>query len=429
MPDRDQPLLARLQELAAAHPRAGCRRVTQMLRAEGWRVNQKRVHRLWKAAGLQVKRKQTKKRRLGTSENGCVRLKAAYRGHLWSYDFVFDRTDDGKQLKLMPVIDEFTRECHAILVARSITAKEVTRALGEVFDAEGVPENLRSDNGSEFIAEKVKTYLRGQGVQTRYIEPGAPGRMVLSKVLIARSETSCWTGKSSSTWRGKGSGRAVRSRGTIVRAPTTSQPRTKQHRPPDCHPDQGGATDSHRETTPSAAARRDLLSQQRTPADSHPLPTRVFDFPSAPKDPCLRELEMLRFAGITRGEGDAVLVVLSAAFLVALSAAISLHSPGSVILSEEKDLFSFAAGERSFAPLQHRSPEPNSTAPQTVIPTKAAALRSAKEQPHPPPRGETSSTQHTLDAAPRNPISARNKKPLRQKPCPAISSGTTNPTL
>ncbi len=147
------------------------------------------------------------------------------------------------------------------------------------------------------------------------------------------------------------------------RAPTTSQPRTKQHRPSACHPDQGGATDPHRETTSSAAARRDLLPKQRTPADSHPLPTRVFDFPSAPKDLCLREPEMLRFAGMTRGEGDAVLVVLSAAFLVALSAAISLHSPPVVILSAAKDLFSFALGARSFAPRHDRAP--TTSQPQT----------------------------------------------------------------
>ena len=113
----------RIQELAQENPRFGYRRITSLLKREGWQINQKRVHRLWKQAGLQVPKKQCKRRRLGTSENGCVRLKASYPGHVWSVDFLFDTTEDGRQVKFMPIIDEYTRECLRIDVSRSITSE------------------------------------------------------------------------------------------------------------------------------------------------------------------------------------------------------------------------------------------------------------------------------------------------------------------
>lgn len=168
-----------MHQLAQENPRAGYRMITQLLRREGWQsergpVNPKRVHRLWKQAGLQVQKKQRKRRRLGTSENGCVRLKAGYVGHVWSVDFLFDTTEDGRQIKFMPVIDEYTRECFQIDVSRSITSKRVIRQLGRLFQRHGPPANLRSDNGPEFVAEALKTYLSAAEVETRYIEPGAP---------------------------------------------------------------------------------------------------------------------------------------------------------------------------------------------------------------------------------------------------------------
>lgn len=168
-----------MHQLAEENPRAGYRMITMLLRREGWRterglVNKKHVHRLWKQAGLQVPKKQRKRRRLGTSENGCVRLKAGYPGHVWSVDFLFDTTEDGRQVKFMPVIDEYTRECFRIDVSRSITSKRVIRQLGRLFQLHGPPANLRSDNGPEFVAEALKMYLAAAEVETRYIEPGAP---------------------------------------------------------------------------------------------------------------------------------------------------------------------------------------------------------------------------------------------------------------
>ena len=173
-PERDRPLAKRMHRLAEEHPRAGYRMITALLKREGWRVNEKRMHRLWKRAGLQVPKKQRKRRRLGTSENGCARLKASYPGHVWSVDFLFDATEDGRQVKLMPVIDEYTRECLLIDVSRSITSERVVGQLRRLFARHGVPANLRSDNGPEFVAEALKAYLATAQVDTRYIEPGAP---------------------------------------------------------------------------------------------------------------------------------------------------------------------------------------------------------------------------------------------------------------
>lgn len=168
-----------MHQLAEENPRFGYRMITTLLRREGWRtgrglVNTKRVHRLWKQAGLQVPKKQHKRRRLGMGENGCLRLKASYPGHVWSVDFLFDTTEDGRQVKFMPVIDEYTRECFRIDVSRSITSERVIRQLGRLFHRHGPPANLRSDNGPEFVAEALKTYLSAAEVETQYIEPGAP---------------------------------------------------------------------------------------------------------------------------------------------------------------------------------------------------------------------------------------------------------------
>jgi transposase InsO family protein len=172
--EKDRSLAKRMHELAETNPRAGYRMITRLLRREGWPVNAKRVHRLWKQAGLQVPQKQRKRRRLGSSMGGCTRLKASYPGHVWSVDFLFDTTEDGRQLKFMPVIDEYTRECYVIDVSRSITSERVIEVLEQLFQQHGPPANLRSDNGPEFIAEALQRYLSGAQVETRYIEPGAP---------------------------------------------------------------------------------------------------------------------------------------------------------------------------------------------------------------------------------------------------------------
>lgn len=173
-PDKDRALRGRLRELARRYLRYGYRRMWALLRKQGWQVNRKRVQRLWREEGLRILRRQRKRRRLGNSANGCSRLRATHKNHVWSYDFVIDQTEDGRRLKLLAVMDEFTREVHAILVARSITAKDVIELLAYLFSVHGEPEFIRSDNGPEFIANELKAWLARSGVQTLFIEPGSP---------------------------------------------------------------------------------------------------------------------------------------------------------------------------------------------------------------------------------------------------------------
>jgi len=173
-PDKDRALTDRMVKLSGRHPRYGYRRIHDLLRREGWRVNRKRVQRLWREAGLRVPVRQRKRRRLGSSENGALRMSAEYKNHVWSYDFTMDATEDGRRLKMMPVVDEFTRECHMIEVERSITAEDVITTLDYLFRVHGEPEFIRSDNGPEFIATAVKEWLKAAGVGTLYIEPGSP---------------------------------------------------------------------------------------------------------------------------------------------------------------------------------------------------------------------------------------------------------------
>ena len=178
-PEKDKALTTQLHQISRQHPRYGYRRAAALLRQDGWKtenglVNDKRVHRLWKQAGLQVPEKQRKRRRVGSGRDGSVRLRASHPNHVWSYDFVFDQTEDGRTLKLMPVVDEYTRECLALVVSRSITSSDVTRVLGRLIAERGEPGHVRSDNGPEFVAKAVRTYLKEQGAKTRYIDPGAP---------------------------------------------------------------------------------------------------------------------------------------------------------------------------------------------------------------------------------------------------------------
>lgn len=178
-PEQDRALVKRMKAFSKKKPRYGYRRIHALLVREGWRVNRKRVHRkrvhrLWRAEGLRVPQRQRKRRRLGTSEQGCVRKKAEYPNHVWSYDFTLDQTEDGRRLKRLPVVDEFTRQCHTIEVERSITAEGVIATLAYLFQVHGEPEFIRSDNGPEFIANAVKAWLASAGVKTLYIEPGSP---------------------------------------------------------------------------------------------------------------------------------------------------------------------------------------------------------------------------------------------------------------
>jgi transposase InsO family protein len=156
-------------------PVIGCPRVHRTIVATGWQVNHKRVHRLWKQEHMQVPRKQHRRRRLyGGSENSCIRHRAERINHVWSYDFVSDRTEDGRKLKLLVVIDEYTRECLAIEVGRSFTAQDVVGVLQYLFAVRGRPEHLRSDNGPEFVAEAVLRWLKHADVGTLFIAKGSP---------------------------------------------------------------------------------------------------------------------------------------------------------------------------------------------------------------------------------------------------------------
>lgn len=185
---RDRPLAQRMVALSRENPRYGYRRVWALLRREGFEVNKKRVHRLWREEGLKVPDKQHKRRRfLANSENGCKRKRAEYRDHVWSYDFVIDRTEDERRrLKMMPIVDEYSRECLTIEVERSITAEDVVRVLAALFERRGEPSYIRSDNGPEFIAKAVKRWLEVSGVGTLYIEPGSPWENAYSETFISR---------------------------------------------------------------------------------------------------------------------------------------------------------------------------------------------------------------------------------------------------
>ena len=161
-------------QLASDYGRYGYRRITILLHNEGWRVNHKRVERLWRQEGLKVPQKQPKRRRLWLNDGSCVRLRPAYKDHVWSYDFVADRTSEGRAFRMLTLIDEHTRECLAIDVARKLKSEDVLERLSDLFVRRGVPQYIRSDNGPEFTAKKVREWLAKVGAKTLFIEPGSP---------------------------------------------------------------------------------------------------------------------------------------------------------------------------------------------------------------------------------------------------------------
>lgn len=167
-------LVAAMHELVKDNPRRGCRHIATCLRREGWRVNYKRVHRLWKQEGFKVPRKRHKKRAVGDSSNACDKRAATCRNDVWTWDFIHDRTVDGRQLKFLVILDEFTRECLCLDVGRSFTADAVLSVLADLMPGHGVPAHIRSDNGSEFIAQEMQKWLEKADVKTLYIAPGAP---------------------------------------------------------------------------------------------------------------------------------------------------------------------------------------------------------------------------------------------------------------
>ena len=164
-----------MRALARQRPRFGAERIHRLLVKRDWQVNEKRVHRLWKRESMQVPRKQHRRRRIwGGSENSCVRHRAEHKNHVWSYDFLSERTERGRQLRLLAVIDEYTRECLAIEVARSFTSQDVIGVLQYLFAVRGAPKHIRSDNGPEFVSKAVCRWLDRADVKTLFIAKGSP---------------------------------------------------------------------------------------------------------------------------------------------------------------------------------------------------------------------------------------------------------------
>ena len=174
MVDDEAVLTANIVSLASEYGRYGYRRITALLTADGWRVNHKRVERIWRQEGLKVPARHPKRGRLWLNDGSCLRLRPAYGNHVWAYDFVFDRTREGRPLKFLTVVDEFTRQCLAIEVARKQSSRDGLRMLARLMLRHGIPKHIRSDNGPEFVAKAVREWLSRLGVETLFIEPGSP---------------------------------------------------------------------------------------------------------------------------------------------------------------------------------------------------------------------------------------------------------------
>jgi transposase InsO family protein len=174
MPEDKERLVERIVALAVQFGRYGYRRITAMLRNEGWVVNHKRVERIWRQEGLKVPQKQPKKRRLWLTDGSCTRLRPEWKDHVWSYDIVMIRTTDGRAVRILVIIDEYTRECLSLTAARRIRSQDVLDQLYDLFISRGTPDHIRSDNGPEFTAKAVRKWLGDLGIATLFIEPGSP---------------------------------------------------------------------------------------------------------------------------------------------------------------------------------------------------------------------------------------------------------------
>ena len=174
-PSDERQLTQDILELATKYGRYGYRRITALLNNEKhWRVNHKRVERIWRREGLKVPQKQPKRGRLWLNDGSCMRLRPEHKDHVWSYDFVEERTSNGRKFRTLNIIDEFTRECLAIKVNRKLNSQDVIDELFKLFVYRGIPDHIRSDNGSEFTAKIVRKWLNRLGVKTLFIEPGSP---------------------------------------------------------------------------------------------------------------------------------------------------------------------------------------------------------------------------------------------------------------
>ena len=172
--DDEERLTADIIALARDYGRYGYRRIAELLRRAGWAVNDKRVERIWRREGLKVPAKQPKRKRLWLNDGSCIRLRAERPNHVWSYDFVHHHTHDGRAFRMLNIVDEYTRECLAIRVARKLKSADVIDVLSDLFLVRGVPAHIRSDNGPEFVADAVQKWIGAVGARAAYITPGSP---------------------------------------------------------------------------------------------------------------------------------------------------------------------------------------------------------------------------------------------------------------
>jgi putative transposase len=182
-------------QIVTNYGRVGYRMVTDHLRNQGICINYKRVYRIWREEGLKVPQKQSKKRRLWLDDGSCIRLRADHKNHVWSYDFVEDKTHDGRKIRFLNIMDEYTRECLASIPRRSWRNYDVIEALADLILLHGTPEYLRSDNGSEFTSNKIRQWLENVGVITTYIEPGSPWENGFIESFNARMRTEFLNGE------------------------------------------------------------------------------------------------------------------------------------------------------------------------------------------------------------------------------------------
>ena len=188
----DEPRLTEhIVALATKYGRYGYRRITALLKHEGWRVNHKRVERIWRREGLKVPKRQPKRGRLWLNDGSCVRLRPTHKDHVWAYDFVFDACANGQVIKCLTVIDEFTRECLAIDVGRSIRSARVIEVLSRLISVRGAPLHLRSDNGPEFVSAAILRWLTDNGINTAHIAPGKPWQNGVDESFNGKLRAEC----------------------------------------------------------------------------------------------------------------------------------------------------------------------------------------------------------------------------------------------
>jgi putative transposase len=192
----DEDALTRMiLTLASEYGRYGYRRITALLRMAGWQVGKDRVQRIWRREGLKVPAKQRPRRRLWLNDGSCVRLRPERANQVWSYDFVSAMTHDGRTLRMLVLIDEYTRECLAIRVARRLSSYEVIETLADVMVWQGIPEHIRSDNGPEFVAKDLRKWLANVGTGTLYIEPGSPWENGFCESFNGKLRDECLNGE------------------------------------------------------------------------------------------------------------------------------------------------------------------------------------------------------------------------------------------